>query len=175
MRRKLGPGAGEQLDVADDLDAGLAGALRDRVAIEREAGGDDEAVELAEVRFIEVCDFRSPAKAGVQAAAKQRFPLPWAPAFAGEQFIVPRGDPRAAGKQRLRRRQPGPRQTVDRIMLAGECPGGDHRSLRVDRPASARMKLTIQKRMTTVGSDHPRCSKWWWIGAIRKTRLPVRL
>ena len=25
---KLGPGAGEQLDVADDLDAGLAGALR---------------------------------------------------------------------------------------------------------------------------------------------------
>src|SRR5689334_11900806 len=33
----------------------------------------------------------------------------------------------------------------------------------------------IQKRMTTVGSDQPRCSKWWWIGAIRKTRLPVRL
>ena len=28
----------------------------------------------------------SPAKAGVQADAKQRFPLPWAPAFAGEQF-----------------------------------------------------------------------------------------
>ena len=28
------------------------------------------------------------------------------------------------------------------------------------------MKLTIQNRMTTVGSDQPRCSKWWWIGAI---------
>ena len=49
VRRKLGPGAGEQLDVADDLDAGLAGALRDRVAVERQAGRDDEAVELGEV------------------------------------------------------------------------------------------------------------------------------
>ena len=27
----------------------------------------------------------SPAQAGAQAAAKQRFPLPWTPAFAGEQ------------------------------------------------------------------------------------------
>jgi phospho-N-acetylmuramoyl-pentapeptide-transferase len=35
--------------------------------------------------------------------------------------------------------------------------------------------LMIQKRITTVGSDQPRCSKWWWIGAIRNTRLPVRL
>ncbi len=31
---------------------------------------------------------RSPAKAGVQAAAEQRFPLPWAPAFAGERSKV---------------------------------------------------------------------------------------
>ena len=29
----------------------------------------------------------------------------------------------------------------------------------VDSPASARMKLMIQKRITTVGSLHPRCSK----------------
>jgi hypothetical protein len=27
----------------------------------------------------------SPAKAGAQAAAKQRFPLPWTPAYAGER------------------------------------------------------------------------------------------
>ena len=59
VRRKLGPGAGEQLDVADDLDAGVAGALRDRVAVERQAGRDDEAVELGEVGFVEVGDFRS--------------------------------------------------------------------------------------------------------------------
>jgi hypothetical protein len=28
---------------------------------------------------------RSPAKAGAQAAAEQRFPPPWTPAFAGER------------------------------------------------------------------------------------------
>ena len=77
--------------------------------------------------------------------------------------------------QSLGRRQPGARQAVDRIMLAGEGLGRDHLSLRVLRPASASTKLMIQKRMTTVGSDQPTCSKWWWIGAIRKTRLPVRL
>src|SRR5947209_7242841 len=88
---------------------------------------------------------------------------------------VPGGHPRAAGEQRLDGRQPGARQTIDRIMLAGEGPGGDHLILRVERPASASTKLMIQKRITTVGSDQPKCSKWWWIGAIRKTRLPVRL
>ena len=33
----------------------------------------------------------------------------------------------------------------------------------------------IQNRMTTVISSHPSSSKWWWSGAIRKTRLPVVL
>ena len=33
----------------------------------------------------------------------------------------------------------------------------------------------IQKRMTTVLSDQPSFSKWWWIGAMRNTRLPVSL
>jgi hypothetical protein len=56
VRRKLGPCAGEQLDVADDLDAGVARALRDRVAVERQAGRDDEAVELGEVGRVEVGD-----------------------------------------------------------------------------------------------------------------------
>ena len=60
-------------------------------------------------------------------------------------------------------------------MLAGEGLGRDHLSFSVARPASASTKLMIQKRITTVGSDQPRCSKWWWIGAIRNTRLPVRL
>ena len=56
VRRKLGPGAGEQLDVADDLDPRLAGALRDGVAVDRETGGDDEGVELGEVGCVEVED-----------------------------------------------------------------------------------------------------------------------
>src|SRR3954451_6289556 len=66
-------------------------------------------------------------------------------------------------------------EPVHRVMLAREGVGGNHRSFSVLSPASASTKLMIQKRITTVGSDQPRCSKWWWIGAIRKTRLPVRL
>ena len=34
---------------------------------------------------------------------------------------------------------------------------------------------TIQKRTMTFGSLQPFSSKWWWIGAIRNTRLPVSL
>ena len=162
VRRKLGPGAGEQLDVADDLDAGLAGALRDRVAVERQAGGDDQAVELAEVGLVEVGDAPD--------SRRQALLAPCA-----SSFCIPRRHPRAARKQRLDRRQPRAREAVDRIMLAGEGLGRDHLSLSVESPASASTKLTIQKRITTVGSDQPRCSKWWWIGAIRNTRLPVRL
>ena len=33
----------------------------------------------------------------------------------------------------------------------------------------------IQKRITTLLSLQPSCSKWWWIGAMRNTRRPVRL
>ena len=33
----------------------------------------------------------------------------------------------------------------------------------------------IQKRITMVGSAQPFFSKWWCSGAIRNTRLPVRL
>src|SRR5690348_14526350 len=33
----------------------------------------------------------------------------------------------------------------------------------------------IQKRITICGSVQPSCSKWWWIGAILKKRLPVSL
>jgi hypothetical protein len=35
VRRQLGAGAGEQLDVADDLDARVARPLCNRVAVER--------------------------------------------------------------------------------------------------------------------------------------------
>ena len=72
VRRKLGAGAGEQLDVADDLDAGLAGALRDRVAVERQARGDDEAVELREVGLVRVRRFPFP---GEGRGPGQREPL----------------------------------------------------------------------------------------------------
>ncbi len=124
------------------LAAGIAGALRDRVAVERQAGRDDQGVELGEVGAIQV------GQLGAFGQLRARF-------FA----CIPRRDLRPAGPQRGDRRQPGARQAVDRIMLAG--PGGrrDHRSFSVLSPASASTKATIQKRMTTVGSDHPLCSK----------------
>ena len=33
----------------------------------------------------------------------------------------------------------------------------------------------IQKRTMIFVSDHAFISKWWWIGAIRKTRRPSHL
>ena len=74
-------------------------------------------------------------------------------------LIIPRRYPRPARQQRLNRRQPAPGKPEDGVMFSGEGPGGDHLSLSVDSPASARMKLMIQKRITTVGSLQPRCSK----------------
>src|SRR5690606_29082768 len=53
--------------------------------------------------------------------------------------------------------------------------GAAQRSLRVARPMRASMKLRIQNRTTTLGSLQPLSSKWWWIGAILNTRLPVSL
>src|SRR4051812_16609961 len=95
--------------------------------------------------------------------------------LSASRVLVPDANFSAASTQCLDGRQPGARKAVDCVFLAGEGLGGDHLSLSVARPASARTKLMIQKRMTTVGSDQPRCSKWWWIGAIRNTRFPVRL
>ena len=46
------------------------------------------------------------------------------------------------------------------------------RIFRVARPTMARTMEMIQKRITTVDSFQPSFSKWWWIGAIRKMRLP---
>ena len=39
----------------------------------------------------------------------------------------------------------------------------------------ASISATIQNRTTMVDSAQPSFSKWWWIGAIRNTRRPVRL
>src|SRR6185437_11960983 len=80
-----------------------------------------------------------------------------------------------ARQQSLDRRHARAREAQHRIALPGEGRARHHRNFNVESPASARTKAMIQKRMTTVGSDQPICSKWWWIGAILNTRLPVRL
>lgn len=43
---------------------------------------------------------------------------------------------------------------------------------KLHKPKAAKMKPIIQKRMVTVVSGQPNCSKWWCIGAILKKRLP---
>src|SRR5690606_25086833 len=50
-----------------------------------------------------------------------------------------------------------------------------HRIFRVASATRARAKLMIQNRTMTLGSAQPLSSKWWWIGAILNTRLPVSL
>ena len=170
----------EKLDVADQRHSSLAGAGGDGVAVQRNSGRDDdpvEAVERRRQRIGEPCC--SPAKAGGQSCLRI-----WTPAFAGEHLpqrlpsrlvLVPGHHLGAAGEQRLDRRQTGAGETVDRIFATGEGGARDHLSFRVDRPARARTKAMIQKRMTMVASDQPICSKWWWMGAILKIRRPVLL
>ena len=51
----------------------------------------------------------------------------------------------------------------------------NYRSLSVANPTSANMTDIIQNRITIWGSAHPNFSKWWWIGAIKNTLLPVNL
>src|SRR3546814_11635762 len=48
-------------------------------------------------------------------------------------------------------------------------------SLRVARPARARIEAMIQKRITMVGSAQPFFSQWLCSGALRTPRLPVIL
>src|SRR3546814_19778496 len=81
----------------------------------------------------------------------------------------------ARRQQRPHARLPRPRQPEHRIASTAPGGAGDHLNLSVESPASARTSAMIQNRITTVGSLQPSCSKWWWIGAILNTRLPVRL
>src|SRR5690606_23308747 len=60
--------------------------------------------------------------------------------------------------------------------LAGAVGGPVHqRTFNVARPTRTRITEMIQKRTITRGSGQPLSSKWWWMGAIRKTRFPVSL
>ena len=75
---------------------------------------------------------------------------------------------------RTRRRAPSSARAVQRdraaLSLAPNPPRGSRR-----RRCRGRGRCTaparIQNRTITVVSGHPSSSKWWWIGAIRKTRV----
>ncbi len=81
--------------------------------------------------------------------------------------------PGATFRTEARRAGPGHAETQDEHFLSREV---DHqRSFNEESATSARMIETIQNRTTICCSGHPSCSKWWWTGAIRKTRRPVIL
>src|SRR6185312_2567627 len=80
--------------------------------------------------------------------------------------------------------QPGDRQQQPRIVttfgavFAHRLRGAEsehHRTFNVARPTSTSTTEMIQNRTITRGSGQPFNSKWWWIGAIRNTRLPRNL
>src|SRR3546814_9290809 len=62
-----------------------------------------------------------------------------------------------------------------RLAAVGMHAGVHQRTFNVARPISTSTTEMIQKRTITRGSGQPLSSKWWWIGAIRNTRLPVSL
>ena len=78
----------------------------------------------------------------------------------------------------LRDREPGLARADDQHLVRSDA-GDDvvvhQRTFSVASATSASMKQMIQKRTMTFGSAQPLSSKWWWIGAILKTRLPVSL
>src|SRR5690606_38800920 len=101
------------------------------------------------------------------------------------------GDARELRPQRLDARRRGARvgarqapaargevadHRATRVAEAGDDGVAAHqRTFSVARPMSTSSRLMIQKRTITFGSAQPLSSKWWWIGAMRKMRLPVSL
>ena len=177
-RRRLAVGAGdrdepharqarpalavEHLDVADDRDAGRVRPRRRPVRLgvrQRHARREEERVEAGKVRRREIAR-REARRRG------RRDPL---------GLVVGAQHMRAAGDERLRGGKARPAEAEHGDTLAAEGLGGDHLSFSVERPRRASTKAMIQKRITTCGSVQPICSKWWWMGAMRKTRLPVSL
>ena len=142
VRRQIGAGAREQLDIADQRHPEGSRPLGDRVGVERHAGGDHQRVQPGHVRLHRVGDRRT----AFQRRARLLLPVPG-------QHLGP------ARQQRLGRSQPAARKTEHAVALAGEGGGDDHRSFNVARPISASTIEMIQKRTTTVDSDQPSCSK----------------
>src|SRR5207248_3958514 len=77
----------------------------------------------------------------------------------------------AARAQQVRRGHAALSQPDHQGMAALEV----HLSFSEASAISASMMETIQKRTMIFGSAQPCSSKWWWMGAMRKMRRPVRL
>ena len=146
MRRQGGAGLREKLDIADQRHASRAGGIADWVSVYRDAGRYQNPGETGEIHA-----------AGIGQLHRRTMTLGNGVA----RFLagIPGGDSCSARHQRGHRRSPGAGEAQHGVALAREEGGDDHRSLRVERPSSANTMETIQKRITTVDSAQPFCSK----------------
>ena len=139
-----GLGAQQQLDVADERDAGILGARRDRVRLgkgRRNAGRQHQRLERAEVGVGEAGDRNARAEGRVATGG----------------VVVPGHDLRPGGEQRTRcghARGTEPQDRVAFVVREGKL-DHDHLNFNVARPTSASTAEMIQKRMTMVGSAQP--------------------
>ncbi len=142
--------ADEDLGVADDLDPGgmrpVDAPMGARMG-QGNAGRQHQGGECGEIGLREIAQ-RNPGSG--------RLP-------AGLLAIVPRSDLGTARLEGLGAGQSRAGQPEHRDPSALEPGGGEHgarhRSLRVDKPTSARTTAMIQNLITMVGSLHPFCSK----------------
>jgi hypothetical protein len=142
VRGQFGARLREQLYIADHRYAELRCMRRDWMLVQRHAGRNHDSGEAGQIGLDRIGQSHP--------ALNLRACL---------FLAVPGGDLRARGKQRLHRGKPRASEAEHGIMFSGEGAAGYHRSFSVARPMRARTKLMIQKRITTVGSLQPSCSK----------------
>ena len=149
VRRAARRARGEQLDVADDLDAGRLGARR-----RSSAARDGSAARRATAPGRR----SAPVGAGEIDQRKARGARAFARAASLSSQAATSAPPatsaRAVDEARAAEAEHGdacPAKRRDR--------GHRHLSFSVARPTSASTKAMIQKRMTICGSDQPSCSK----------------
>ena len=140
--RQGGPGLGKQFHVADDRHALHRRLARYRMAVERDAGRDNDRIISGQIGFERIGNHRL-----VGDAVPQFLP------------IVPGQQVGTAGVQAFQHCHAGAGQSEDGIAFSGKGGGYDHRSFNVANPARASTRLMIQKRITMVDSDQPSCSK----------------
>ena len=133
----------EKLDIPDHRDAEFRRMTRNGMRVERHAGADDRAVVAGQVGLERIGEHRPPGE-GL---------APFRPRVPGEHMG-------SARQQRLHRSLARAGQAENGKLLAGPGGADDHRSFSVASPRIASTMATIQKRITTLLSLQPNCSKW---------------
>ena len=141
VRRDAGPLAAEQLDVADDLDAGARAPLDRPMRLgmgQRHAGREHEAPKIATSRRRAGRRSRCPSRRASRASSPDCRPR-------RSRRAPPASSARAVAS-------PEPPRPKSATVLPAKVRDGHHaphRSFRVERPTSASTTAMIQKRITT--------------------------